>query len=60
VVGAGYIAVELAAILAELGSDTSLLIRHEHVLRTFDQTMSEALTEQLANGPVKLMKNILV
>ena len=31
VVGAGYIAVELAGILHTLGSDVSLLIRYEHV-----------------------------
>ena len=31
VVGAGYIAVELAGILQELGSDTSLFIRREQV-----------------------------
>ena len=31
VVGAGYIAVELAGILAQLGSETHLLIRHDKV-----------------------------
>ena len=31
VVGAGYIAVELAGILNALGSDTSLLIRYDKV-----------------------------
>ena len=31
VVGAGYIAVELAGILHTLGSDVSLLIRYDHV-----------------------------
>ena len=31
VVGAGYIAVELAGILNALGSDVSLLIRYDHV-----------------------------
>lgn len=31
VVGAGYIAVELAGILNELGSDTTLFIRHDKV-----------------------------
>ncbi len=33
VVGAGYIAVELAGILRTLGSDTSLLIRYDKVRR---------------------------
>lgn len=31
VVGAGYIAVELAGVLANLGSDTHLLIRYDKV-----------------------------
>uniref|UniRef100_A0A914HUF7 Glutathione reductase n=1 Tax=Globodera rostochiensis TaxID=31243 RepID=A0A914HUF7_GLORO len=54
VVGAGYIAVELASILAELGSETYLLIRYDRVLRNFDDMMSEMLTNNLAAGPVNL------
>jgi glutathione reductase (NADPH) len=61
VVGAGYIAVELATILAELGSKTNLLIRHDRVLRTFDETMSEAVTKHLAGrANLNLMKNTIV
>ena len=37
VVGAGYIAVEMAQIFAGLGSDTTLCIRGDSVLRNFDQ-----------------------
>ena len=59
-VGAGYIAVELASILAELGSETYLLIRYDRVLRTFDDTMSEGLTNQLKQGPVHLMEHTKV
>ena len=36
VVGAGYIAVELAGILNALGSETFIFCRKEGVLRTFD------------------------
>lgn len=60
VVGAGYIAVELASILAELGSETYLLIRFDRVLRNFDDTMSQALTDQLKQGPVSLMQQTKV
>lgn len=56
VVGAGYIAVEIAGMLAEMGSETHLLIRHDTVLRTFDHTLSEASTEALEKGPVNLHK----
>ena len=60
VVGAGYIAVELASILAELGSETYQLIRYERVLRNFDSTLSEELTKAMLKGPVKLKTNTLV
>ena len=56
VVGAGYIALELAGILAQLGSHTELLIRHKRVLRTFDHTISNAITEHYEKGPVHLRK----
>ncbi|XP_050418903.1 glutathione reductase, mitochondrial [Patella vulgata] len=54
VVGAGYIAVELAAIFASLGSETSIFIRHDEVLRTFDTCISRTVTENLENGGVKV------
>ncbi|KAH7715179.1 glutathione reductase [Aphelenchoides avenae] len=60
VVGAGYIAVELAGVLAELGSETHLLIRYDHVLRTFDHTLSESLTEAIEKGPISLHKKTTV
>ncbi|PAV73225.1 hypothetical protein WR25_14314 [Diploscapter pachys] len=54
VVGAGYIAVELAGMLANLGSETHLLIRFDKVLRTFDETLSTGLTEEIDKGPIHL------
>ncbi|CAI4225958.1 unnamed protein product [Auanema sp. JU1783] len=57
VVGAGYIAVEIAGVLANLGSDTHLLIRFDKVLRTFDETLSTSLTEAIVEGPLNLHKN---
>uniref|UniRef100_A0A7E4V924 Glutathione reductase n=1 Tax=Panagrellus redivivus TaxID=6233 RepID=A0A7E4V924_PANRE len=56
VVGAGYIALEIAGVLAELGSETHMLIRYEQVLRTFDHTISEVATEFVDKGPIKLHK----
>ncbi|KAI0781409.1 glutathione reductase [Trametes elegans] len=44
VVGAGYIAVELAGVLHTLGSEVTMLIRGETVLRTFDPVLGETLT----------------
>uniref|UniRef100_A0A0N4Z0M4 Glutathione reductase n=1 Tax=Parastrongyloides trichosuri TaxID=131310 RepID=A0A0N4Z0M4_PARTI len=47
IVGAGYIAVEICGILAALGCESHLLIRKDKVLRTFDEMISNILTEQI-------------
>lgn len=60
VVGAGYIAVELAGILNALGSDTSLIIRQDRVLRTFDSSLSIGITAELEAAGIKLLRNAQV
>jgi len=47
IIGAGYIAVELAGILGILGAETHLVIRQNKVLRTFDSLISEKVTKEL-------------
>jgi glutathione reductase (NADPH) len=56
VVGAGYIAVEMAQILHSLGSDVTLIIRRDAVLRTFDQMISKAATEEIEASGVRILK----
>ncbi|KAH9488315.1 hypothetical protein Btru_063767 [Bulinus truncatus] len=56
VVGAGYIAVELAGVLNALGSNTSLLIRYDQVLRTFDGLISKTVTDNLETAGVKIWR----
>lgn len=56
VIGAGYIAVELAGIFNALGTETHLVIRGETVLRTFDPTLQETLTPWMEKSGVKLHK----
>jgi glutathione reductase (NADPH) len=52
VVGAGYIAVELAGVFHALGTQTHLLVRNEKPLRTFDDMLSTTLVEQMVkHGP---------
>ncbi len=52
VVGAGYIAVELAGVLHALGSESHLIVRKDKPLRTFDAMLSDTLVEQMAkHGP---------
>ncbi|XP_067153460.1 glutathione reductase, mitochondrial [Apteryx mantelli] len=60
VVGAGYIAVEMAGILSTLGSKSSLLIRHDKVLRMFDSLISSNCTQELENTGVDVWKHTLV
>lgn len=53
VVGAGYIAVELAGVLHALGSETHLFVRKHAPLRNFDPILYETLMECMAiNGPI--------
>ncbi|MBT8144787.1 MAG: glutathione-disulfide reductase [Gammaproteobacteria bacterium] len=57
VVGAGYIAVELAGMFAALGARTSLYIRYDRVLRNFDEMLSERLTTELQNSGIEVVKH---
>ncbi len=54
IVGAGYIAVELAGMLQALGTETHLYIRRDKVLRHFDPMLSETVTEELEHHGVTL------
>lgn len=58
VVGAGYIAVELAGVFNGLGTETHLLIRHDSVLRTFDPMLSDTLLPWMEHTGVKVHKNL--
>lgn len=57
VVGAGYIAVELAGLLQALGTDTTLAIRHETFLREFDEMLSSELMQAMTNDGVTMAKS---
>lgn len=54
VVGAGYIAVELACIFRLLGSEVTLCIRHDKFLRSFDSSISDHLMEEMKNYGIKI------
>lgn len=47
IIGAGYIAVELAGVTHGLGADTHLFVRRNAPLRTFDSIISEGLVETM-------------
>lgn len=55
VVGGGYIAVELAGLLNSLGSEVSLLLRGETLLRKFDEAVRDALMEQMQEHGINIL-----
>ena len=54
VVGAGYIAVELAGVLNSLGVETHLFVRKHAPLRNFDPMMAETLLESMQQDGITL------
>jgi glutathione reductase (NADPH) len=54
VVGAGYIAVELAGVMHSLGSETHLAVRKHAPLRSFDPMLSDTLSEMLQQDGIHL------
>ena len=55
VVGAGYIAVELAGVLNMLGSEVSLLLRRNHFLDSFDAMLRETLMEDMVKAGINIL-----
>jgi len=54
IVGSGYIACELIGIFAALGSETTLVIRTDSVLRHFDAMLGSTLLATMAGEGVRL------
>ena len=55
IVGAGYIAVELAGVFAALGSDVTLVARGEHLLQRFDDIIRKNLRAEIEAAGVKVV-----
>ncbi len=60
VIGAGYIAVELAGMLSSLGSDVTQIIRKKHFLRSFDPILFNTLTEEMQSTGVNILSETLI
>ncbi|MDO4432784.1 MAG: glutathione-disulfide reductase [Aerococcaceae bacterium] len=54
VVGAGYIAVELAGVLHALGVETHLVVRQDRPLRKFDEMVTDGLLEAIERSGMHL------
>jgi glutathione reductase (NADPH) len=55
VVGSGYVAVELAGVLHALGSEVTLFMRFDRLLREFDSLLSEFLMEHMQAAGIRLV-----
>src|SRR5690606_36451671 len=55
IVGAGYIGVELAGIFLSLGSQVTLVLRGEQLLRGFDAMLRETLLEAMTEAGLDLV-----
>jgi glutathione reductase (NADPH) len=55
-VGAGYIAVEMAGMMAAIGVETHMFIRGETFLRTFDPMIQNTVTQRYIDAGVHIHK----
>lgn len=53
-VGSGYIAVELGGVFTALGSETTILVRKDGVLRSFDAMLRDELHRAMAQDGIRL------
>lgn len=59
IVGSGYVAVELAGVFSALGSDVSVLVRYDSVLRSFDRMLQEVLLEEWGKTGIRLEAGVI-
>lgn len=57
VIGAGYIAVELAGVMQSFGSDVSIVVRRDSVLRSFDDLVRDTLMHELDADGIQVHTN---
>lgn len=57
--GSGYIAVELSGVFAALGSDTTVLVRKDGVLRSFDEMLRKEQHKSMARDGIKLETGVV-
>ena len=58
VIGAGYIATELAGLMHGLGSEVSMLLRKDKLIRTFDHDVHEMVMAQMQQSGIEIMTKV--
>lgn len=57
IIGAGYIAAELAGVLHALGSEVTLVLRREQLVMSFDPMLRENLMEHMRADDIEFLTN---
>lgn len=60
VIGSGYIAAELAGVFAALGARVTVAIRHERILRSFDEMLSRRLMAAMQADGIAVVDHAVV
>lgn len=58
-VGSGYVAVEFAGIFSQLGSETTVLVRKDGMVRSFDRMLRHELEAAMSASGVTLVKEVV-
>lgn len=59
VVGSGYVSVELGGVLNALGTETTLCLRKQSVIRSFDETLQSELMAAMKSDGVRFMTEFM-
>lgn len=59
IAGSGYIAVELAGVFNGLGTDTTIVVRKDSVLRSFDNMLSDELMHAMKASGIALATRVI-
>jgi glutathione reductase (NADPH) len=57
IVGAGYVAVEVAGVMHALGSEVTLCLRRDHFLHSFDAMLRDALMQHMEGAGVRVLRH---
>jgi glutathione reductase (NADPH) len=60
IIGAGYIAAELAGVLRTLGSHVTVIVRREQLLMSFDNMLRDGLMRQMREDEIQFVTNTLI
>jgi glutathione reductase (NADPH) len=60
IIGSGYVAAELSGVFAALGARVTVAIRHERILRSFDEMLSRRLMTALQADGIAIVDHAVV